>query len=378
MILTFIIPIAILCFVWIRNYGSFLVDNLTASISFADDHIYAGEETVLSEVIENRKRFPVPVLIIRFRIPRGIKFIDSENTSVSDYTYKKDIFSLSGMELIRRNHRVKGVKRGFYKASELESRLPSLLHFYTYGMNFGKEDEKSLGEIYVYAARTDVSDLMRPIASILGDRLSAGSIYEDPFAFASVREYTTADPMKNINWKASAKVGSLMVNTFFQADSLQAEVYLDVNDFDYTNEEDLIEESVSIAATIIEKLTKSGLKIFFAVNAGEKTPGVTVFGGPSNDDKLKRIEEFLASDFKTMEHCEYLQMIETAERRKTFDPELKDTGAKDRTVLKLYISKNIREAGELVLPAGSADEGRICVAPYRHGSEIGRKTHILT
>ena len=57
-------------------------------------------------------------------------------------------------------------------------------------------------------------DILNECTRMLGEQESRRKYLEDPFAFASIRDYTMQDPMKNINWKASAKTGDLMVNTF--------------------------------------------------------------------------------------------------------------------------------------------------------------------
>ena len=75
---------------------------------------------------------------------------------------------------------------------------------------------------------------------------------EDPFAFAAIRDYTPDDPMKTINWKASARTGSLMVNTFTSTVSSGVRVFLDVRmDPEQAYGEDLREDAVALAASLI-------------------------------------------------------------------------------------------------------------------------------
>ena len=53
-------------------------------------------------------------------------------------------------------------------------------------------------------------------------------IFEDPFEFKGIRNYTTSDPMKKINWSASAKTGELMVNNYYDTTSRHVTIFLDV------------------------------------------------------------------------------------------------------------------------------------------------------
>ena len=63
---------------------------------------------------------------------------------------------------------------------------------------------------------------------MLGIMQCSRHLYEDPFTFRGIREYTTSDPMKTINWKASARTGGLMVNTFDSVMTQKVMLYLAV------------------------------------------------------------------------------------------------------------------------------------------------------
>ncbi len=261
--------------------------NIDVKLWFASGAVYAGQETKLYEVIENRKQMPVPVLEVRFRTRKELDFTDTENTNVSDYIYKRDVFSILGRQKITREIPVKCTKRGKYKVSDAEITAYTLL----YGRHYSKGIETP-AELYVYPKMTDVSEIMSICEQMLGTIQCAKRLYEDPFAFRTIRGYTTDDPMKAVNWKASAKTGALMVNTFDSVQSRKAMVFLDVEDSGILKREDLVEESIAMAATIVRKLLRQSTEVGFAYN-GE---GQTVM--PTNDKSiLTGLERMLA------EHC---------------------------------------------------------------------------
>ena len=261
--------------------------NIDVKLWFASGAVYAGQETKLYEVIENRKQMPVPVLEVRFHTRKELDFTDTENTNVSDYIYKRDVFSILGRQKITREIPVKCTKRGKYKVSDAEITAYSLL----YGRHYSKGIETP-AELYVYPKMTDVSEIMSICEQMLGTIQCAKRLYEDPFAFRTIRGYTTDDPMKAVNWKASAKTGALMVNTFDSVQSRKAMVFLDVEDSGILKREDLVEESIAMAATIVRKLLRQSTEVGFAYN-GE---GQTVM--PTNDKGiLTGLERMLA------EHC---------------------------------------------------------------------------
>ena len=48
-------------------YKKYWAKNLYVSVSFRQDAIYEGDEGEIVEVIENRKRLPLPILKVKFQ-----------------------------------------------------------------------------------------------------------------------------------------------------------------------------------------------------------------------------------------------------------------------------------------------------------------------
>ena len=180
--------------VWGIYYRCQWAKDVTVRLWFETDAVYAGQETKLYEVIENRKRMPVPVLEVGFHTRKELDFADVENTNVSDYLYKRDVFSVLGRQKITREIPVKCTKRGRYLASDADITTHTLLYRKHYSKAVGTE-----AEIYVYPKMTDVSEIVTVCEHMLGTLQCARRLYEDPFAFRTIRSYTTDDSMKSIN-----------------------------------------------------------------------------------------------------------------------------------------------------------------------------------
>lgn len=273
-------------FAWTRYYKRNWAKRLTAELAFERDFLYAGEETVIAEIIENYKRMPLPVLEAAFHIHRGIRFLDLENTSVSDFTYKRDVFSMLGKQRITRKLAVACDRRGYYHIGKVDFTAYSTFHTWMYTMT--KPVEASL---YVYAKRTDVSELLLCCEKLLGAMQCARRLYEDPFAFRGIREYTVTDPMKTINWKASAKSGKWMVNTFDSTLTERVMIYLNVAETGIIKHENLIEEGISVAASLAQKLIGKGMEVGIAVNVADEKYFLLPAGGRG---QLTLIERMLA------------------------------------------------------------------------------------
>ena len=352
MLIVFVLLAGLFCFGLERYYRSHWSRELYTTLRFSVGQVYAGEEFLLTETIENHKKLPIPILEIGFHLSRGVEFLNAENVVVSDQIYKRDLFSLSGRERIRRSYRVLAKKRGKYSMSAVECKAPSLLQLHLYYS--GKEQEKEDTDFYVYAASADVRDLEETMETVLGDAESSRKVYEDPFAFSGIREYTLQDPQKNINWKASAKSGKWMVNTFTSVKTQEVAVFLDIEDSFILRRQELTEESISVAATLMRLMLQRGREACLYVN----TEGGRSFRVKNRDTDLKNMEEYLTQDFDTKPQIPFIKM-------------LSDRLPHVKADLLVLISANAgreREPMELDLPQ-EVKERCLWVVPYPAGKE---------
>ncbi len=314
--------------VWGIYYRCQWAKDVTVRLWFETDAVYAGQETKLYEVIENRKRMPVPVLEVGFHTRKELDFADVENTNVSDYLYKRDVFSVLGRQKITREIPVKCTKRGRYLASDADITTHTLLYRKHYSKAVGTE-----AEIYVYPKMTDVSEIVTVCEHMLGTLQCARRLYEDPFAFRTIRNYTTDDPMKSINWKASARTGSLMVNTFDSVQSQKAMIFLDVEDTGILKYEDLVEESIALAATVMRRLIRQNIEVGFVFNGR----GSDVFF-PENNRKNRIAFERMLAEYDKEDGAEDFGQLA---RRLFSDTFVKKPVSED--TLLLFITKNLKE-----------------------------------
>ena len=261
---------------------------LDARIRFGRASVLCGEEAELTEEIINRKRFPLPQVEVGFRVQKGLRFLDGENIVISDFVYKRDVFALRGMESVTRKYHLACERRGRYQISKTILKSWSFFHDRTY-----ETEVEDTDKLLVFASPIDVSRVMDLCLTLLGETMARRSLYEDPFAFAGIREYQPSDPLRQVNWKATAKAGELMVNTYASVTSQQFMVYLDIADLRIIKEEDLLEAGISAAASLCRKMIRAGGKIGIAVNTD---PPFCLQPG-RGQEQLQKIEFFLTEDF---------------------------------------------------------------------------------
>lgn len=103
---------------------------------------------------------------------------------------------------------------------------------------------------------------------LLGDQSVNRFIHEDPMLTLGFREYTGREPMKQISWTQSARMGSLMVKNLDHTVERSATVVLNVDTPAFgTYGDELIEACFSIARSVCEELEDLRVPYAFLSNA---------------------------------------------------------------------------------------------------------------
>ena len=228
---------------WI--YRNLWDKKLSVSIHFQDKAVLEGEEASLTEIIENRKLLPLTYLNVKFQVSRNLVFHNMENTSVSDFNYKSDIFSVLFHQRIRRKLVFSCQKRGYYEIRQSDIISSNLLMTSEYVNTLSQNTY-----LYVYPRYINIDRLDVPFKKMIGTMTSRQFLYEDPFEFRGVRDYTFTDPMNSINWTASARTGDLMVNVHDSTSSQEAIIILNLETETVWVYEQLHEIAIRLAASI--------------------------------------------------------------------------------------------------------------------------------
>ncbi len=364
MIFIMIVGLVFVVFLWTLVYRHCWDQRIALFVTFPVEAVFAGETAQLTEIIENRKKLPVPVMEVRLSLRQGLRFRDEENTSVSDNVYKRDIFSLSGMQKITRQITFTCEKRGLYEIREVQVSAFSLMYQEQYIRMFSMHPA-----LYVYPKRVEVDDILSVSMHMLGEIAQKKYLHEDPFAFRGIREYTTLDAPKTINWKASAKTGALMVNTFDSGLRGKFMLYLDVEDDGIVRHENLIEESISVAASLLGRLLSGGMEAGVAVN--QKNEENSVILPAAGAVQAVRIERMLACYNGNGDGRAFGSLL----------------GKREEDTVYLFVSKEKERAGEIesflgedgmgiwIFPTGSKEDApcavnrknlRLCIREVSH------------
>ena len=235
-------------------YRRHALDDLSLKVDFSKNIADYGEDVELIEVAENRKRLPLPFIILRFEAPLEIKFYDMMNTSTSDYLYREDMLTMKAFSKHTRRIKAKCTKRGYYIFPRVGITTSDLFLTKRFSKVFPNDSH-----LVVLPELLD-ADMMRTLNSVtLSELQCRRTLLTDPFTLAGIREYSPDDPMKSINWKASAKTGSLMVNRNASTCAQKVHIFVNLGFYNQKRSVSLLEKSISLTYTWLSELAALGI-----------------------------------------------------------------------------------------------------------------------
>ncbi|MBR5615182.1 MAG: DUF58 domain-containing protein [Clostridia bacterium] len=191
-----ILGVALLIYLLVRLYFRLRtahLGNIEYERHFAVEGVYEGEEVELIETIRNRGFFPLFFVDVESYLPAEIRVKDYETGENMPYLLSR--FQLMPYMQIRRRHKLRCVKRGYYAI-----RTASI---YDQG---GAVPLDSPAELYVYPKVIPMDLYRMAVGRMQGEYTSLRPLYSDPFSLSGIRDYRFGDTVSQINFKASARV----------------------------------------------------------------------------------------------------------------------------------------------------------------------------
>lgn len=257
MMVLFAFALIFICYILILEvYKRKWDGNLEIEVVLPSVNAHEGELSHIKEVVINDKFLPLPVLETRFYLEKGIVYTDLKNASVSDKLYRRDVFAVGMKRKISRTFEILCNKRGYYTLEKLE-----LISYDLFMHNKFLGEKHCFQEFYVYPRRVRSDRIALPYQQLMGELLVRKKLYEDVFSFGGIRDYVVTDPMNRVNWKASARNQNLVVNTYESSMNQKVSILLDTYGNWNTLSEELNEESIRIAAALVERLLVQGVEV---------------------------------------------------------------------------------------------------------------------
>jgi uncharacterized protein (DUF58 family) len=124
-------------------------------------------------------------------------------------------------------------------------------------------------------------------------------INPDPFEFRGIREYQPTDSLRNVNHRASAKTGDLMVNMFEPTSSRRVTLWLGTDPYSATPLPKVYEDSIRLTAALAEMFIADGLTVELktgAMNVLSEGRRIGVLGGAGGNHLTMILEALALTD----------------------------------------------------------------------------------
>ena len=140
------------------------------------------------------------------------------------------------------------VRRGYYRVGPTRLRSGDIFGF------FEREEEvgRPVDGIVVYPVVYPLPDLGLDSARPFGERAGGSRIFEDPVRVVGVRDYVAGDPLKRVDWNATARVGRLQSRLYEPSRTQSVVVALNISTMEFSwqgSDPALLERNVVVAAS---------------------------------------------------------------------------------------------------------------------------------
>ena len=251
---------------------------LTVQLSFPASGIWEGQESTLSEIIENHKKLPLTMLKVKFQTDRHLLFSDALGSRTTDRFYRNDIFQIGASEKVTRKLTFTGGRRGYYTIREADLVASDLFLMAQYTATVPIEH----CELYVYPRPFSHPVFQQSLRQLSGEVLAKRHLLEDPFEYRGIREYQPEDDLRSVNWKATAKTGELKVNQKNYTSQKSIRIFLNLEDTGILKKEAAVEACLQIAAALALRFLEQGMQVACYDNGIDiltRRPGILEAGG---------------------------------------------------------------------------------------------------
>jgi uncharacterized protein (DUF58 family) len=215
-----------------------------------DRRVFLGQPFTVEIQVQNRSWLPVLWLRLGDSVPAEL---------AAGSVYRR-VISLLPRERLDLGYTLNGRRRGYYPIGPLITVGGDLLGTANYEHRYDEDDH-----VIVYPKIVALRALGFPSQSPSGNLPSRERLFEDPSRIRGVRTYQPGDPLKRIDWKTSARLGTLQVRRYEPAIALETAIFLNLDGGDYSVEQRYLSTELgivvaaSVAVHVVEKRQAVGL-----------------------------------------------------------------------------------------------------------------------
>ena len=247
-------------------WGRFCLDDLTYRRTFGRPTVAFGDDVTLTIEIVNRKPLPLPWIDISDEIPAAVELVRGEVL----YSWRPGrrilphLLALRWYERVVRRYQLHCPARGEHVFWPVEVRSGDL-----FGLATRRIEWPARQTLLVYPKVVPVAALGLSARFPLGDARGPNRLVRDPLRLAGIRPYTDGDSIRQMHWKATARLGALQVKTYDPSTTLRAMLFLNLDTMPRAWEgirPDLLELAICTTASLASHLVGERYQVGLAAN----------------------------------------------------------------------------------------------------------------
>lgn len=279
-----------------RYWSRHLFDRVTFTTRLGEHRAFIDELVPLEVTLENRKLLPLPWYEWRLSLGDQVR-IEGEELAAQAVPGMSWLVRRGALGWYQRNDwsfRLSATARGYHPVGPVTVRSSDLLGVFPGTMQFEVSEH-----LIVFPRVYPLDELGLPGDRPFGERKGRDRTFEDPLRIAGMREYRPGDPLRRIDWKATARRGDLQAKVYEPSATHQFYLLTNIDTLEHAWEGYLPEElarTVSVAASIA--VWAAGARYAVGVLANGSLPGSDrpIRLPPSRSpEQLPRILEALAT-----------------------------------------------------------------------------------
>lgn len=278
-----------------RYWSEHAFDRLSYQRILPENRAFQGERLHLTLRLINDKMLPLPFVEVRDSVPAG-SLVGESHVSVSTspgYVYLGRTTHLSWYERINWPVELQAPARGYYRIGPGRITTGDMFGFFP-----SVRELDTYSPVIIYPRIYSMPELGLPAARPFGERKGRERIFEDPGRIAGIREYQPGDPMRRIDWKASARLQSLQSRVYEPSATMHMLIALNVNTMEHAWEgfmPETLERLLSVAGSVANHGFESGYAIGLVANGSFRESDRPMRIPVSRSaDQLSRVLEALA------------------------------------------------------------------------------------
>lgn len=278
-----------------RYWSRHIFDRLTFKRGMRERRSFIGEAVTLNVSLENRKPLPLPWYEWRLGLVEALP-VEGEAMAAAASPGLKWVVRRGALGWYQKHEwtfTLRPTERGYHAFGQSTLRSADLMGVFPRTL---ANDEAE--HLVVFPRVFPLEDLGLPSERPFGERKGGNRIFEDPLRIAGLRQYRPGDPLRRIDWKATARQGDLQSRVYEPSATQQIYLMVNIDTMLHPWEgylRDELERIVSVAASLAVWAAGARYAVGLLANGAFPDADRPIRLRPSRSrDQLTRVLEALA------------------------------------------------------------------------------------